>query len=162
MNRIRTEAGHFAAATIVISGSAIFAILMYFGLLAWAIASGQGLGSPAAFPVMLVIAMVAGGVSVAIVLFPSTWLPHHLVNRLGWSTLVEIPVSTVLTFIGCASIGSVTGLLLATAEPGFRLGLFWAVALLVPLGMYWWCLQISTSFLGLGGKVWHRLAALRG
>lgn len=143
---------HAVSAAVVIGGILTVSAVGYFGLLAWAFLSGQPLGGPLALPFVLLGAIVLSGLSVSVVLLPSTLLAELLARACRWPTLAEIPVSTALSVAICTTTGAFAGFFLATVGQGLRFGFVWAIALLVPLGAYWWCLQATGALLGLGDR----------
>ncbi len=157
MRHAHTAIGHAVAAAIVLSSTLVFTLLGYFGLLAWAVLAGEPIGGALALPFLLLFSLVGGCVSILVVLFPATLLSHFICRSLRWAFVVEIPIATVISIAICVAVGGMVGALAGTVEQGIRIALVWELVLLVPLGLYWWSLQGTTSLLGFARKMWCRL-----
>lgn len=136
-------ARHFLATLVTVSVLCVLWTVTYFALLIWAAVSGAGLGSPASYPLGLLVAL-AGGTAVALVLFlPATALAEWIARRRGLPILAGIPISIAILAALClllvgAAVATGTQVSLRGAAAGFAL-LF--LAHLPPLGLYWWVAQ---------------------
>ena len=142
-------ARHVLATFVTIVVPCLFWTLAYFGLLLWGVISGGGIGSPATYPVGMVLLVVLGIAASFVLFLPSTTIAERLVRarRLpGWA---QIPISIATLAVLClvatliASAFGIAGNLMRTAGTVF-------LASLVPMGLYWWTAQsgpILISFL---------------
>jgi len=131
----------FAAGAVFVVGC-VFWTVAYFGLLIWASGTGGGMGSPAVYPIGLLL-LLAGTAAVSLLLFlPATLGGEALCRFRSWPTVVGIPVTfalfTMLSFLWSA----VAHLVRAFEEPqvwSLALGIILTMA--VPLGLYWWAAE---------------------
>jgi hypothetical protein len=157
-NATRFVLKHTAAAAIVIGGSTLLAAASYLVLFLRAVASGADIGSPVAFPFMVLGGAAAAVVSVVVVLMPATISAEAAAWRLGLRILWQIPISAAVT-LGLATGG---GLLYAVVSSeavstSLAMGAAAGGALLVPLGVYWWALQSADWVLRTGGRMLGRI-----
>jgi hypothetical protein len=142
---MRAAISHTAAACAVVGVSLAFALVSYFGLLAWAVLAGLPLGGPLALPFLMLLALLTSTAATLLVLFPATLVGHFLCRRLGWPAAAEIPVSSALTLgiaVGISTvIGSYAAVSISTAA---ALGALVGAFLLVPLGEFWWVMRVSS------------------
>src|SRR5262245_35041123 len=87
---------HAVATSVVVSGTAALAAASYFGLLAWAILANSPIGSPFAFPFMVLLALVASTLAVVFVFLPTTAFTEWICSRRSFSRFVQIPVATIV------------------------------------------------------------------
>ncbi len=132
-------ARHLLALGATVAAASALWTLTYFALLLWAIVSGAGLGSPASYPLGLLVVLVGSTALAVTLLLPSTAFAEVLVRRLRLPFLVEIPISVSVLALLCLAVASITSTIgsswsLRGVTIGFG-GLF--LALLVPLGLYW-------------------------
>ena len=160
MNRGATQYAmkHAVAATVVIACIAAFTGVSYFALFLWCVFAGDPLGGPLAAPFALLVAITASAISVIGILWPVTTLTDLLCRRfLGWYTLIQIPVATLVMFLYviclCLSVAAIARKPVAAA---IELGAGATAVLLVPLGAYWWSLQAADRILLLADRIWGR------
>lgn len=156
---IRQAVSHGVATGVVVTLSVVFAVVGYAGLLAWAVLAGQPLGGALALPFMMVAALVASTLAILAGLLPATVLAHYICRRrLRWPLLAEIPVSTVLTAGAAVGAAVVVGRLVGVpAATSVWQGVILALILLVPLGVYWWVLQLSSWGIEQGQRLIDRV-----
>ena len=142
-------ARHFLATFVTIIVPCLFWTLAYFGLLLWGVIIGGGIGSPATYPVGMVL-LVALGIVASLVLFlPSTMIAERLVRarRLpGWA---QIPISIATLAVLCLAATLIASAFGLAGKPMRAAGTVF-LASLVPMGLYWWTAQsgpIVISFL---------------
>jgi len=150
---------HTLAASVVIVGAFAISIISYLGLLLWAIVTDAPLGGPLALPFMILLALLGSLLSIGFVLFPITLFSHWLcASILEKPTFVQIPVATGLLIIELLVIALVCAL---TGDheisTSLLLGFCAALILLVPLGAYWWTLQITDWIIANLSLIWIRL-----
>lgn len=151
-----TAFAHATASGVVIGLTLALATIGYFGLLAWAVVADSPIGSPLALIGMLAMAFAASFLAVALVLFPATLATTVICNRiLQWPRVAQIPIATLFCLL------EVVGLALAIAAlrrfdltAALNVGLVVWLALLVPLGIYWWVLQFNDAVKWAAVKVW--------
>ena len=136
-------ARHLLATLVTVMVLCVLWTVTYFALLLWAAISGGGLGSPAGYPLGLLLALV-GGTVVSLTLFlPATALGEWIAKRRGLPILAQIPISIAILAALCLLV--VGSALAAGMQASFRSGaacfavLF--LAHLLPLGLYWWVAQ---------------------
>lgn len=136
----------FAAGAVCVVGC-VFWTLAYFGLLIWASVTGGGMGSPAAYPIGLLL-LLAGTAAASLLFFlPATLGGEVLCRSRSWPTVVGIPVTFTL-FCILAFLWSAAAHLLHAFEE-LR---FWSLAvgiiltMAVPLGLYWWAAEFPYIF----------------
>ena len=155
---IRFIIKHSVAAGAVTIASLVFVIIAYFALLVWAIVAGGGIGSPVVLPLTLLLAMAGSVACVLFILLPVSVASEIIRTRVFMgSRFLEIPISAVL--LAGYVVGSTT-LVCMLRELDVRRGLvissIAAAALMVPLGLYWWCLHSADWLFGLGTSFWSR------
>jgi hypothetical protein len=131
----------FAAGAVFVVGC-VFWTLAYFGLLIWASVTGGGMGSPAVYPIGLLL-LLAGTVAVSLLFFlPATVGGEALCRSRSWPTLVGIPVTFALFCILAFLWSAAAHLLHAFEERQFwSLALAIILTMVVPLGLYWWAAE---------------------
>lgn len=134
---------HSLATLVMVLVLCVLWTVTYFALLVWAAVSGGGLGSPAAYPLGLLLALV-GGTVVSLTLFlPATALAEWIAKRRRLPILVQIPISIAILAALCLLVIGIA--VAAGMQASFRSGaagfavLF--LAHLLPLGLYWWVAQ---------------------
>ena len=144
-------ARHVLALGVTVAAACVVWTVTYFALLLWAVVTGGGLGGPLAYPSGLLFFFVATTAAGLVLLFPSTVLAEWLARRRGFPVLAQIPASVAVLALLCAIGGSLVAawrsqppLHGVTAGGGV---LF--LALLVPLGLYWWAAQSGPLLLSL-------------
>ncbi len=150
---------HALASAVLIGGLLALTFVGYFGLLAWAVLAGDGIGGPLAFPVMMILAFVVGFAMTAFVIFPVTVATAVLCELvLKWHRVAQIPIAVALCLaevlaialvIALSSGGDVADALAAGGVVGFLL--------LVPLGVYWWVLQLVDGLRWAAHALWRRI-----
>jgi hypothetical protein len=148
-----------AVATIVLTAASVaLTVVSYFGFLAWAAVAGQGIGGPLALPFVILLALLAALACVMGALLPVTALADVITSRVfHWHRLAQIPVSGSLLLAYVVGLGIVVGLACgATIERAATAAIPLAVVLLVPLGLYWWCLQSTDLVVGLASGLFQR------
>jgi hypothetical protein len=133
-------ARHLLATLVTVMVLCVLWTVTYFALLLWAAISGGGLGSPAGYPLGLLLALV-GGTVVSLTLFlPATALGEWIAKRRGLPILAQIPISIAILAALCLLV--VGSALAAGIQPSFRAGAACFAVLflthLLPLGLYWW------------------------
>jgi len=136
-------ARHLLALSVTIAAACVVWTVAYFALLLWTMLTNGGMGAPLAYPAGLLFFFVATTAASLILLFPSTALAEWFARRRGFPILAQIPFSLVALALLCLVVVSVAS---AVGSPptlhGVSVGfgvLF--LALLVPLGLYWWAVQ---------------------
>ena len=136
-------ARHLLATLVMVSALCVLWTVTYFALLIWAAVSGGGLGSPASYPLGLLLALV-GGTLISLALFlPATALAEWIAKRRGLPILAQIPISIAILAALCLLVVGIA--IAAGMQATFRSGaagfamLF--LAHLLPLGLYWWIAQ---------------------
>ena len=114
-------ARHFVAMFVVVAGACILWTVAYFALLLWAVLSGGGVGGPLAFPVGLLLVLVASALAVVVLLMPSAALAERMARWLQLPILAQIPLSVGFLAALCLSAGVVARLL---EHPHFAAGNF--------------------------------------
>ena len=125
---------HAVASAVVIAGIVAFTAASFLALFAWAVAAGEPLGGPLAFPFMVLLALAASAAAVGI-LFMTTALAEWICARCGWGLFAQIPAS--MAILGTALLPA--AFLLFDASLLAAAGM-WAL-LLPALGAYWWSMQ---------------------
>ena len=152
-------ARHFLALGVTVAAACAVWTVTYFALLLWAVLVGGGLGSPLAYPAGLLFFFVATTAASLVLLFPATALAEWFARRRGFPILVQIPVSVVALALICFVVVSIASA--AGSQPTLRgvsvgFGVLF-LALLVPLGLYWWMAQSGPLVLSLLGRIRHIL-----
>jgi hypothetical protein len=156
------QAFEHALASVVVVGCAVGAsIICYLGLLSWAVITGAPIGGPLALPLMMLLALLGSLASICLVLMPITALGHWLcTSARPRPVIVQIPMTTGLLIIELLIIALVSGLIgdygMSTS---LGLGFGAALILLVPLGAYWWTLQITDWLISMISTCWIRFRA---
>lgn len=152
---------HFVASIVSITFLPILVLLIYVGLVIFAIVTDSGLGGPLALPFWMLAAFVVNILYTTFLLFPSVWLAEIVSRRFGkWQLLAQIPISTIslAIFVFAASL-LVNSYANAQNSP-FELLNYPAyifAALLIPLGVYWWTAKMVQLGLLLPERVWKRI-----
>jgi hypothetical protein len=132
----------FALGVAMLAACAAWTVT-YFALLLWAVLTGGGLGGPLAYPAGLLFALVAMAAAGLVLLLPATALAEWVARRRGFPVLAQIPVSVgILALLCLAVVGLVSAGGFQPTLRGASIGfgtLF--LALLLPLGLYWWTAQ---------------------
>jgi hypothetical protein len=144
-------ARHLLALVTTVAVACMVWTVTYFALLLWAALTASGIGGPLAYPAGLLFFFVATTAASLVLLLPATALAEWFTRRRGFPILAQIPVSVgflallCLVVIGIASaVGSPPTL--DGVSVGFGI-LF--LALLVPLGLYWWTAHSGPLLLSL-------------
>lgn len=148
-------ARHVLAFAAVVIGAALAWTLTYFGLLLWAVLTDGGIGGPLAYPAGLVFMVAASALCCLVLLLPSTVLAEGITRWFGFSTWVQIPVSTGLlvafSFVSVLVIAAAGVELSPLGVPVWAGILF--LLMLVPLGVYWWSLQAVPLVVSLARRI---------
>jgi hypothetical protein len=139
---------HAVASAVVIAGIVAFTAASFLALFAWAVAAGEPLGGPMAFPFMVLLALAASAVVVAILLL-TTALAEWICARCRWGLFAQIPAGTAI--LGIALLPA--AFLLFDASLLAAAGM-WAL-LLPALGVYWWSMQSVDWLLRLCSRLLH-------
>lgn len=133
---------HALASGAVIAGSVAVSAVAYFGLLAWAIVTGSGIGGPLALPFLMLLAFLASFAAAAFVILPATLCTSVVCEVvLGWPRVLQIPIACALCFSQVLLLSTLIALALrADVLPALEIGAVVGLLLLVPLGVYWWVL----------------------
>ncbi len=147
-------ARHFLALAATVVVLTVLWTAIYILLLLWALLGGEGLGSPLAYPLGLLI-LLGGAVAAGLCLFlPATALAEWVARRRGCRVLAQIPLATIFFLIFCLFGGGLWALAAGasfTAGAAAVRGLNLFVLLLLPFGLYWWVAQgWSVAYAGLG------------
>ena len=135
---------HGIAAACVVVLSCVLWTVVYVGCLVFAALMGVGPGSPAAYPLGLLVVFVASLLLVATTLFPATALAEVISRKKGWSTFIQIPLSVGLCLLLALLLSSVSW---AVRDQTFDVEIQATEAslcfllCLIPLGIYWWIVQ---------------------
>lgn len=133
-------ARHLLAMFVTIVVPCLFWTVAYFGLLLWGVITGGGIGSPAAYPVGMVL-LVALGVVASLVLFlPSTTIAERVVRARNLPSWAQIPVCIGTLAILCLMVTLIASGIGFAGNPMRTAGTVF-LASLVPMGMYWWTAQ---------------------
>jgi hypothetical protein len=143
---------HGAATVVTVAALDALLVALYLALLAWAMVTDGGVGSPATLPIVLVFALVLMTVVCVAVFLPVTAAASWIRSRAALNLLFEIPIAAALLVIYILVIA--TGF--ALSKGASLAAASWyasaaALALLPLLGLYWLCLQ-STGWLLTGGE----------
>ena len=154
---------HAIAGAVVVGGAVILAVVLYAGLLLWAIATDAPLGGPLALLFLVLAGLVASVLAIVLVLLPATALSRAVCRRvLGWPLVGEIPLAVVFSFALVTGIASAAALARGVAPADiFLKAQLVGVLLLVPLGVYWWILQACSGAAVAGGWMVRRVVELR-
>lgn len=134
---------HFLALAVTVVAACVVWTVGYIALLLWAIFTDGGLGGPLAYAAGLVFFFFATTAVSLVLLFPSTALAEWFGRRRGWPILAQIPVSVGVLALLClvvVSIASASGLTPTLHGVSVGFGVVF-LALLLPLGVYWWAAQ---------------------
>lgn len=158
-NAARFILKHTVAALIIIGGAGLLAALTWIVLFLWAVITNGGLGSPLAFPMMVLAGLALGAGSVAGALLPATVVAEAVSAGVGLRVWWQVPIAALLvvlaTLIGAISYG-------ASGYAPLGQSLLFSVPaagiLLLLLLAYWSALQ-STDWLlktsaRIAAKVW--------
>ncbi len=144
-------ARHFLALLVTVAVPCVLWTVTYFALLLWGAFSGGGLGSPASYPVGLLLVFLAGTAVSILLYLPSTAVAEWIVRRRGLPVFSQIPIALAVFAALClAAIGISTALFPQSGFRGLSFG-FGGLFLinLVPLGIYWWSAQGGPLLLAL-------------
>ncbi len=136
-------ARHFLAVIVTIVAACTIWTVTYFALMGWAVLSNGGLGSPASYPLGLLVLMILCPVLCLILFLPSTAAAEWLVRQRSLPTLAQIPICLSIFAALCLALVSIVSSIRPPASlEGISVG-FGAVFLLnlLPLGIYWWTAQ---------------------
>ena len=144
-------ARHFLALLVNVATVCVVWTVTYFALLVWAALAGGGIGGPLTYPVGLLLFFLATTAAGLLFLFPSTAFAEWIAQRCRLPILAQIPVS-----VACLGLLCLLGMCLVAAlgsSPTFHgllagFGVLF-LALLVPLGLYWWVAQSGPLLLSL-------------
>jgi hypothetical protein len=134
---------HFLALAVTVASVLVIWTIVYIALLLWAMFTDGGIGGPLAYPAGLVFFFVATTVVGLALLAPSTALAEWFARRRRWPILAQIPLSVAVLALLCLVVVSMASAIGSTptlhgVSVGFGV-LF--LALLLPLGVYWWVAQ---------------------
>ena len=135
-------ARHGIALVVTVGVGCVCWTILYFTLLLWAVAGNEGLGSPVAYPIGLILIVAAGtGIGLTLLL-PSTALAEWYARRRGWPVLAQVPISMGLLALLCLCMFTIAARDTPIVLRGLSKG-FWNLWLinLIPLGIYWWTAQ---------------------
>lgn len=152
MSPVRTVTSHAVAAGVVVGATVLGSVVAYVGLLAWAVLADEGLGGPMALPFMMLVALVAGVAAVLLVLGPATLIADALCAARAWPKWAAIPASTGVTLAICLAAGALLGARHSSVGDGVSTAAIAALALLAPLGLYWWSLRGASLLLRRSGR----------
>lgn len=151
---------HFVASVVSIAVPVFLVFVIYVGLFIVAIVTNSGPGGPLALPFWMLAAFVVSLLYTACLLFPSVWIAEMISHRFGkWHFVWEIFISTlvlgILIFATSFMLNGIynrDGMNLILNNPGYVF-----VALLIPLGIYWWTAKFVQLGFRLPGYFWSRL-----
>jgi hypothetical protein len=108
---------------------------------------------------MLLAAVGFSNTAIVAALWPVTALSEVICRRVrGSRVALQIPVATLLLFLEVTSVGLLIALL--KEQPimsGITTGAIVGVVLLIPLGIYWWSLQVTDWLINVGESLYQRL-----
>lgn len=136
-------ARHFLALLITVATACVVWTVTYFALLLWAALTDSGIGGPLAYPAGLLFFFVATTAASLVMLFPATALAEWFAQRRGFPILMQIPISVSFLAVLCLvviGIASAVGSRPTVHGVSVGFGVLF-LALLVPLGLYWWVAQ---------------------
>jgi hypothetical protein len=144
-------ARHLLALAVTVAAACVVWTIIYFALLLWAVFTDSGLGGPLAYPAGLLFFFVATTVVSLVLLLPSTAIAEWFARRRGLPILAQIPVSIVALALLCLVAGGIASAV--GSQPTFHgvsvgFGVLF-LALLMPLGLYWWAAQSIPLLLSL-------------
>lgn len=147
----RFSARHFLALAVTVAAACLTWTVIYFALLLWAVLTNGGLGGPFAYPAGLLFFFVSTAAAGLVLLFPSTALAEWIARRRGFPIFAQIPISAGVLALLCGIVAGIVAAFgsqpaLYGVSAGFGV-LF--LALLVPLGLYWWVAQSGPLVLSL-------------
>lgn len=148
---------HLLALGVTLLAAAAAWTAVYALLFLWAVVMNQGLGGPLAYPFGLLFVVAFMGAVGLVLLFPSTALAEQVARRHGFPILAQIPISVgilALLCLGAAGIVLVTASQPKLAETSGGVGLLF-LALLLPLGLYWWTAQSVPLLTSLLARIRH-------
>ena len=131
---------HLAAISILAAITAVLWTVVFFALLLYALVTSGGIGSPVAYPIVLIL-LVVGVVSVGLLIFaPACAFGRFAVSITGLPRLAAIPIvfaagAALSHFAYCLYICALTTHPMPTAATVF---LNYLTYLSIPLGAYWW------------------------
>lgn len=148
---------HLLAGGLVIGASVVLTILTYLVLLILSLLARMPLGGPLALPFWTLAVLAASVLTVVTVLAPVTTMSALLCRGPSlWARAAQIPVAAVLLFVEMLLLGLLharhTG---QSPSQGLTHGLTAGALLLIPLGLYWWCLQVVDGLMLLGTMLWR-------
>ncbi|MEO7268252.1 MAG: hypothetical protein ABIW49_03495 [Knoellia sp.] len=141
-------ARHVFALASTVAACCLAWTLAYGALLLWTVVTDGGVGGPLVHPAGLLFTFVAASFVGLALSLPSTVGSEWIARRGGWPVLVQIPLSVVGLALLCLGV-----VVLGDVPLGFGL-LF--LALLVPLGIYWWSAQSGPLLLSMVRGRAHR------
>ncbi len=151
-------ARHFLAVVVTVVTACGVWTVSYFALLLWATLTDGGVGGPLAYPAGLLFFFVATTAASLGLLLPSTAIAEWFTRRRDFPILAQIPVSIVTLALLClvaASVASAVGSQPTLHGVSVGFGVLF-LALLLPLGLYWWAAQSVPLLLSLP----HRLQGI--
>jgi hypothetical protein len=155
---------HFSASMVSIAIPTILVVVIYVGLVMVAIVTASDLGGPLALPFWMLTALVVSILYTTFLLFPSVWIAEMISRRFGkWRFVWEIFISTIVlgilifaaTFV-LNGIYNRDGMNLIRNNPGYVF-----IALLIPLGIYWWTAKLVELGILLPARIWNKLHTQR-
>ena len=149
---------HSLALAVTVVAVCLLWTVTYFALLLWAVITDGGIGGPLAYHAGLLFFFLATTAAGLVLLLPSTALAEWFARRYAFPILAQIPLSVAILAVLCLIV---VGLASAVrTEPSvYGVSVGFAVlflALLVPLGLYWWAAQSGPLLLSL----YHRLRGI--
>ena len=103
--------------------------------------------------------MPVGTATSLLLLFPATAMAEWYARRRGLPALAQIPISVVILAVLCLAIAAAS-IALGWRPPlysGSADFVFSFLALLLPLGVYWWAAQSGPMLLSLVQRIRHTL-----
>jgi hypothetical protein len=144
-------ARHSLALLVTVAAPCVLWTVTYGALLLWALVVGGGVGSPASYPLTLLVILLAGTAGALTLLLPSTALAEWWARRRGLPVLAQIPLSVaILAGLSLAVAGIASAVVFQPSVRGVSVS-FGALFLvhLLPLGLYWWVAQSGPLLLSL-------------
>jgi hypothetical protein len=140
---------HTIAAGVVIAGMAVCAAVAFIVGVVMLAAHDSATTFPSSVP----FALVAGVMSVVLVLAPITIASELFCERARLRLWWQIPLSFVLLCGVGAGLAAVAMSAGATSTAAARAAGIATASLMIPLGVYWWALQSADWLLRTGGHV---------
>ena len=144
-------ARHCLALAVTVTAACVVWTVAYLALLVWAVFTNGGIGGPLAYPAGLLFFFLFTTASSLILLLPATALAEWFACRRGLPVLAQIPISVAALALLClAAVAILSAIGSQFTLHGVTIGfgiLF--LALLLPLGLYWWAAQSIPLLLSL-------------